>query len=219
MKKIERALVVEDVASAAAWLSGLLQEVFDCEIYVAASVREGQRKLSMYQPDLVLVDLGLPDGSGIDLLRFAAQQYPECLRVVTTIYADDEHLFAALRAGVQGYLLKDEPDAKVRRALRSIADGEPPLSALVAQRMLAAFGAPPVQAAVDGGPEEEEAALSPREREVLMLIAKGMRLPEVAEMLGISRNTAAGYIKSVYRKLGVSSRAEAALKAANLGLV
>lgn len=216
MKKIERALVVEDVASAAAWLSGLLQEVFGCEIYVAASVREGRRKLSMYPPDLVLVDLGLPDGSGIELLRFAAQQYPECLRVVTTIYADDEHLFAALRAGVQGYLLKDEPDAKVRRALKSIADGEPPLSSLVAQRMLAAFGAP-AQAAQNDGQEEE--ALSPREREVLMLIAKGMRLPEVAEMLGISRNTAAGYIKSVYRKLGVSSRAEAALKAANLGLV
>lgn len=215
MKKIERALVVEDVASAAAWLSGLLQEVFACEIYVAASVREGRRKLSMYQPDLVLVDLGLPDGSGIELLRFAAQQFPECLRVVTTIYADDEHLFAALRAGVQGYLLKDEPDAKVRRALKSIADGEPPLSSLVAQRMLAAFGAP-AQAQNDG---HEDEALSPREREVLMLIAKGMRLPEVAEMLGISRNTAAGYIKSVYRKLGVSSRAEAALKAANLGLV
>lgn len=215
MKKIERALVVEDVASAAAWLSGLLQEVFACEIYVAASVREGRRKMSMYQPDLVLVDLGLPDGSGIELLRFAAQQFPECLRVVTTIYADDEHLFAALRAGVQGYLLKDEPDAKVRRALKSIADGEPPLSSLVAQRMLAAFGAP-AQAQNDG---QEEEALSPREREVLMLIAKGMRLPEVAEMLGISRNTAAGYIKSVYRKLGVSSRAEAALKAANLGLV
>jgi len=214
MKPIERALVVEDVTSAAAWLSGLLQDVFGCEIYVAASVREGRRKLSMYQPDLVLVDLGLPDGSGIELLRFAAQQFPECLRVVTTIYADDEHLFAALRAGVQGYLLKDEPDAKVRRALLSIADGEPPLSSLVAQRMLAAFGAPAPQ----GGTEEDE-ALSPREREVLMLIAKGMRLPEVAEMLGISRNTAAGYIKSVYRKLGVSSRAEAALKAANLGLV
>jgi DNA-binding NarL/FixJ family response regulator len=216
MKPIERALVVEDVTSAAAWLSGLLQDVFGCEIYVAASVREGRRKLSMYQPDLVLVDLGLPDGSGIELLRFAAQQFPECLRVVTTIYADDEHLFAALRAGVQGYLLKDEPDAKVRRALLSIADGEPPLSSLVAQRMLAAFGTP--APAAQGGNEEDE-ALSPREREVLMLIAKGMRLPEVAEMLGISRNTAAGYIKSVYRKLGVSSRAEAALKAANLGLV
>lgn len=215
MKKIERALVVEDVASAAAWLSGLLQEVFACDIYVAASVREGRRKLSMYQPDLVLVDLGLPDGSGIELLRFAAQQFPECLRVVTTIYADDEHLFAALRAGVQGYLLKDEPDAKVRRALKSIADGEPPLSSLVAQRMLAAFGVP----AHPQSEGQEEEALSPREREVLMLIAKGMRLPEVADMLCISRNTAAGYIKSVYRKLGVSSRAEAALKAANLGLV
>ncbi|HEY1077650.1 MAG TPA: response regulator, partial [Fontimonas sp.] len=68
MKKIERALVVEDVASAAAWLTGLLQDVFACEIYVAASVREGRRKMTMYQPDLVLVDLGLPDGSGIELL-------------------------------------------------------------------------------------------------------------------------------------------------------
>lgn len=213
MKKIERALVVEDVASAAAWLSGLLQDVFACEIYVAASVREGRRKMTMYQPDLVLVDLGLPDGSGIELLRYIAQHYPDCLRVVTTIYADDDHLFAALRAGVQGYLLKDEPAAKVRRALKSIADGEPPLSSLVAQRMLSAFGAPMHSA------ESSEESLSPREREVLTLIAKGMRLPEVSESLSISRNTAAGYIKSVYRKLGVSSRAEAALRAADLGLI
>ncbi len=216
MKHIERALVVEDVASAAAWLSGLLQDVFACDIYVAASVQEGRKKMTMYRPDLVLVDLGLPDGSGIELLRHAALHQPECLRVVTTIYADDEHLFAALRAGVQGYLLKDEPDAKVRRALKSIADGEPPLSSLVAQRMLAAFG-PPEPAPGDVVPEE--GVLSPREREVLVLIAKGMRLPEVADMLGITRNTAASYIKSVYRKLGVSTRAEAALKAANLGLV
>lgn len=215
MKRIERALVVEDVASAAAWLSGLLQDVFACDIYVAASVQEGRRKLSMYGPDLVLVDLGLPDGSGVELLRYAAQNFPDCLRVVTTIYADDEHLFAALRAGVQGYLLKDEPDTKVRRALKSIADGEPPLSSLVAQRMLTAFG--PTESQQDA--MSEDGVLSPREREVLTLIAKGMRMPEVAEMLGITRNTTAGYIKSVYRKLGVSTRAEAALKAANLGLV
>src|SRR5690606_29899758 len=120
------------------------------------------------------------------------QHFPDCLRVVTTIYADDEHLFAALRAGVQGYLLKDEPDTKVRRALKSIADGEPPLSSLVAQRMLTAFG--PIEMQSDAA---EEGVLSPREREVLMLIAKGMRMPEVAEMLGITRNTTAGYIKSV----------------------
>ncbi|MEC9361884.1 MAG: response regulator [Sinimarinibacterium flocculans] len=215
MKRIERALVVEDVTSAAAWLSGLLQDVFACDIYVAASVQEGRRKMTMYGPDLVLVDLGLPDGSGVELLRYAAQNFPDCLRVVTTIYADDEHLFAALRAGVQGYLLKDEPDTKVRRALKSIADGEPPLSSLVAQRMLTAFG--PTEAQQDA--MSEEGVLSPREREVLTLIAKGMRMPEVADMLGITRNTTAGYIKSVYRKLGVSTRAEAALKAANLGLV
>lgn len=215
MKRIERALVVEDVASAAAWLSGLLRDVFACDIYVAASVQEGRKKLSMYGPDLVLVDLGLPDGSGVELLRYAAQNFPDCLRVVTTIYADDEHLFAALRAGVQGYLLKDEPDTKVRRALKSIADGEPPLSSLVAQRMLTAFG--PTVSQQEAA--TEEGVLSPREREVLTLIAKGMRMPEVADMLGITRNTTAGYIKSVYRKLGVSTRAEAALKAANLGLV
>jgi DNA-binding CsgD family transcriptional regulator len=86
----------------------------------------------------------------------------------------------------------------------------------VAQRMLTAFG--PTEASQQDA-VSEEGVLSPREREVLTLIAKGMRLPEVSDMLGITRNTAAGYIKSVYRKLGVSTRAEAALKAANLGLV
>jgi DNA-binding NarL/FixJ family response regulator len=164
-------------------------------------------------PQIALIDLGLPDGSGVDLIREITQSLPQCQCVVTTIYADDRHLFPALRAGATGYLLKDQPKERVVAALRGIASGEPPLSPVIAQRLLRVFGADQNDAASQDSP------LSNRERETLVLIAKGYKLPEVAEQLGVTRNTAAGFIKSIYRKLNISSRAEATLEAARMGLV
>ncbi|MGH9510447.1 MAG: LuxR C-terminal-related transcriptional regulator, partial [Terriglobales bacterium] len=154
-----------------------------------------------------------PDGSGVDLIRSILQVHPLCQCIVTTIYADDLHLFPALRAGAAGYLLKDQPKERVVAALRGIASGEPPLSPVIAQRLLRVFGQDQASSS------DQENPLSTRERETLVLIAKGFKLPEVAEQLGVTRNTAAGFIKSIYRKLNISSRAEATLEAARMGLV
>lgn len=168
-----------------------------------------------FRPQLAIVDLGLPDGSGLDLLRALPAVAPGCIAVVATIYADDGHLFPALRAGAAGYLLKDEPAERFEAALRGIVDGEPPLSPSIARRVLRTFAeAPPAVAGAD-----EDAHLTPRERETLMLIGKGYKLPEVATALGVTRASAATYIKTIYRKLAISSRAEAALVASRLGLV
>lgn len=209
----QKGFVLEDIPATLAWLSDLLQEVFPLmEVQTAPAIAPARRLLATYRPQLALVDLGLPDGSGVDIIRLLAKNAPDCQIIVTTLYADDQHLFPALRAGAHGYLLKDQPREKIKAGLEQMAAGEPPLSPVIAQRLLRVFSAQAPQ-------EGEEAKLSPRETEVLTLVAKGLRLPELVEKLGVTRNTAAGYIKSIYRKLNVSSRAEATLEAARMGLV
>lgn len=205
-------LIVEDLPSSQDWLVAVLAIAFpDATVRLAASLAAARECIAQAAPDLALVDLGLPDGSGVDLILALRERAPGCACVVTTIYADDHHLFPALRAGATGYLLKDAPQQRLATQLRGIVEGEPPLSPAIARRLLQVFEPPPASEAAEH--------LSPRERETLVLIAKGYRLNEVAESLGVTRNTAAGYIKSVYRKLAVSSRAEATLAALRLGLV
>lgn len=206
------ALIVEDLPASRGWLEELLREAFpDIAVRCSEDLASAREQLRQAVPDMALVDLGLPDGSGVELILALHQQHPACRCVVTTIYGDDAHLFPALRAGAAGYLLKDQTKDRLVTQLRGISAGEPPLSPVIARRLLQMFEPPPGEAS--------EERLSPREKETLVLIAKGYRLNEVATTLGVTRNTAAGYIKSVYRKLEVSSRAEAALAAARLGLV
>lgn len=206
------AVIVEDLDAVRDWLQSVLCECFPgIEIRCANDLASARRQL-VSAPDLALIDLGLPDGNGIDLIRNTRQRHPALQMVVTTIYDDDNHLFPALRAGACGYLLKDQPRELLVRQLRGIARGEPPLSPAIARRMLRVFEAETVA-------DDQLRSLSPRERETLVLIAKGYRLAEVATALGVTRNTAAGYVKNVYRKLEISCRAEAALTASRLGLV
>lgn len=210
---MQAAWIVEDHAAAAAALAGAVQAAFPgVALSLDAGVADALARLrGGYRPDLALVDLGLPDGNGTELLQALRSRHPACIAVVTTIYDDDRHLFPALRAGAQGYLLKDETPQRMIEALGGILRGEPPLSPSIARRLLNVFAAPAA-----GSGEQD---LSPRERETLTLIAKGYRLPEVAQSLGVTRSSAATYIKTVYRKLAISSRAEAALVANRLGLV
>lgn len=211
---LKQGIVVEDLAHASAWLAQALAAAFPgIVVRTAATLAAGRALVREAPPDVALIDLGLPDGSGVALIEALNREHPACHCVVTTIFADDVHLFPALRAGAQGYLLKDEPRERIVPALQGIIAGEPPLSPVIARRLLKLF-APAPAAATPG-----EARLSPRERETLTLIAKGYKLPDVAQQLGVTRNTAAGFIKSVYRKLNVSSRAEATLEAARRGLV
>lgn len=162
---------------------------------------------------VALIDLGLPDGSGIEVIRVLMHTVPTALAVVATIYDDDAHLFDAIAAGAGGYLLKDRDGAVMEEYLRRIHGGEPPLSPSMARRMLEHFRRPlpcPAAPAVD---------LTPRERDVLSLLGRGLRTAEVARLLSVSEHTVATHKKSLYSKLNISSRAEAALEARNLGLV
>jgi DNA-binding NarL/FixJ family response regulator len=161
--------------------------------------------------NLALLDINLPDGSGIDLARDITATSNDTYIVMTTIFDDDKHLFAALQAGAKGYLLKEQPRTQLIQHIQGILKGEPPLSPSIARRILTYFQDAPVQ--------KSDSCLSKREEEVLTLAAKGYKTKEISKMLEISLNTTAGYLKSIYKKLNISSRAEATLEATKLGLV
>ena len=168
--------------------------------------------------DLALVDIGLPDGNGVEIIRAIADSLPETMPVVITIFDNDRTLFDALAAGAKGYILKSATMASLIEQLRRIDAGEPPLSPQIAHRMMAHFRAMPRTPAK---PEEEEPAeaLTRREQEVLSLLGKGLTAADIATALGMARNTCATHIKAIYRKLRISSRAEAALEADRRGLL
>lgn len=206
---MQQVLIVEDIPEVRAALDAVVAEAFPgVTVAHADSVASARTALRAQPGGLVLLDLGLPDGSGIEIVREFAGGVPQI--VVTTIFDDDEHLFEALRAGANGYLLKDEQPAVLVELLRGITAGRPPLSASIARRILKFFQ--PV-------PPPSSTLLSPRETEVLTLIARGYTVRDVAEALDMSYNTAAGHLKSVYHKLSVNSRAEATMEAVRLGIV
>ncbi len=185
---------------------------------------------------LILCDLELPDGSGVELLAELAH-YP-ATKIVTTLYSDDEHLFPALQSGADGYLLKEDRFEVLVEEMQKIVRGEPPLSPAIARRLLTHFRAVPgggEGAAVDSGlvhgrdfaagvPEPAERPpeyqrLTPRESEVLTYLSKGFTIKEIANLMTIKWFTVNDHIKSIYKKLNVSSRAEAAVLASKQGLV
>jgi DNA-binding NarL/FixJ family response regulator len=217
------ALVVEDLPDTREWLCAVLRQTFpELEVEAFPTLGEARRWLDAAGPvrlasvKLALVDIGLPDGSGIDLIRELVDRCPSIVPIVATIFDDDEHLFDAIAAGAQGYLLKNQEQAVLAHYLRRIESGEPTLSPSIARRMFAYFRDRPgskIKA------PEPEAALTPREMEVLALLGVGSRVPEVAYRLGLTEHTVATYVKTIYRKLKISSRAEAALEASRRGLI
>jgi len=205
-------LLVEDVPEAADWLAQALLATFPgIAITRAVNLAEARQCLAKGpEPELALIDLGLPDGNGADFIAEVNFKSPKTLCVVASIFDDDQHIFPALRAGAQGYLLKDQDQGAIIELLQGIIAGRPPLSPAVARKLLSHFRV---------APEVATPVLTERESEVLRLIAKGLTTVEVARLLGISANTVPSYVKEIYRKLNVSSRAEAALTARNMGLV
>jgi DNA-binding NarL/FixJ family response regulator len=221
-------LVVEDIADTRAWLCGILDRTFPgIEIAQAPTRRAAfdwirSRSQSLGGADdgaghhVALIDLGLPDGSGVEIIRELATRLPAVLPVVTTIYDDDAHLFDAIAAGAKGYLLKDQEADTLMRYLHRIDLGEPPLSPSIARRILDHFTR---RAATSTVCEDTGETLTAREVDVLRLLGRGMRIGEAARVLGLTHHTVAGYVKVVYRKLNITSRAEAAVEAVRRGLV
>jgi DNA-binding NarL/FixJ family response regulator len=211
-------LLLEDLPEIRAWLRDLVLRVFpSAQISEAARVHDAIQLVQAVKFDLALIDLGLPDGSGVDVVTRLRDLQPEAQSVVVTIHDDDEHLFPALQAGAYGYILKEQARELITEQLHRISQGEPPLSPSIARRVIAHFTAKSTPHAAPSN-SLPAVSLTERETEVLLRVAKGFTLPEIGVQLGLSRHTIADYVKQIYRKLNVSSRAEAALEAQRLGL-
>ncbi|MBV8604113.1 MAG: response regulator transcription factor [Pelomonas sp.] len=209
-------LLLEDIPEIRAWLKVLIKQVFaNAQITECSRVADAIAQVGSQRFTLALLDLGLPDGSGVDVVSALREKQPEVQSVIVTIHDDDEHIFPALQAGAFGYLLKEQSRELLVEQLQRISQGEPPLSPSIARKVIAYFTSQqrPNQAAL-----LHEVSLTDRETEVLLRVAKGFTLPEIGVQLGLSRHTIADYVKQIYRKLNVSSRAEAALEAQRLGL-
>ena len=203
----ERILLVDDHPLTRSALAGLLQQHGFDVIGEAADGESAIARAAELQPDLVLLDLSMPGLDGLSALPRLRQAAPECEVVVLTASGEESNLLAAIRGGAAGYLLKSEPPARIVEFLRGAANGEAALSGAVARRLLE-------QVRDNGGrstgvPDEIAAVLSARELEVLLLLDEHLATEEIAQRLYISEHTVRSHVKSLLRKLGVSSRREA----------
>lgn len=171
--------------------------------------------------DVLLTDLGLPDGSGLDAIRHAMARNPACEVLVISMFGDEENVLASIEAGALGYIHKDSTPGDIAQTILEMKDGGSPISPMIARRVLAKYRVsreepPPAQPApaATGG-----RALSPREQEVLELIARGFSYTDIARLKAVSVHTVQSHIKSLYGKLAVSSKSEAVYEATQMGLL
>ena len=212
---MQNVLLLEDHPETRQWLVEILHSAFiSVQVHEAASIAQAINLLTEGSYELALVDLNLPDGTGVEFIRALKKQSPATYTVVATIFDDDEHLFPALEAGAEGYLLKDLSSENFIESLKGIIKGEPPISPSIARKLIGHFNKP-----VNHILKENQSELSNRETEILRHIASGLNRAEAANLLNISQNTVASHLKKIYQKLNVSSRAEATLEALRLGLV
>lgn len=196
----------------------------DPQLRLLAAVSTGKAGLAMLDaqpPDVMLVDLGLPDLDGIELIRHAARHQPACDVLVVTMFGDDQHVMGSIEAGATGYLLKDAQGGRIAAAIHEVRAGGSPISPSIARRVLARFRiapTPSLQPAPERTPAEAS-VLSERETEILRLVAKGFSFDTVGEVLAISPHTVVTHVKKIYRKLAVHSRGEAVYEAGQMGLL
>lgn len=215
---LARALIVEDDVPCQRRLCGVLEAVVGAAqiATVAGNLVEARAAADTGTFDIALVDIGLPDGNGVDLIAWLRVWHPQVACLVITAWGDGDTVLAALHAGAIGYLLKDRDDAELSRALQNIQRGGAPIDPFVARRILAVLPGtvPAPKVAMD-----ERDALSERERGILDLVAHGHNNRQIAERVGLSRFTIEDYTKRIYRKLAVGSRAAAVFEAQARGLL
>lgn len=212
-------LVVEDQRDSLIFLRAAIQSAFPgIKLIETQNLRETEEWLNAREKDATksplafcLVDITLPDGSGTEVIRRVAMTEPKASTVVVTGHDDDASLFEALGAGATGYILKREDPATFVDILKRLQRGEPPLSPAIAKRVLTHFHRPEAPM--------HKVVLTPRERETLTLLARGLTVAEAAAHMKLSALTVAGYVKIIYQKLHVTNRVEATREAIRRGLV
>lgn len=192
----------------------LLESMPDIELIGEA--KSGQEAVEMateHQPDLVLMDLQMPGGSGLSATRELSKASPSVHILIVTLFQDDESIFAALRAGARGYILKDAEEEEMMRAIRAAGEGEAIFSPAIATRLIDYFATNRTLV-----PQEVFPELTDREREILVLIARGESNAAIADKLFITVKTVRNHVSNIYNKLQVADRAQAAIRAREAGL-
>jgi DNA-binding NarL/FixJ family response regulator len=224
-----RVLIVEDEPEFMRRFSNAV--LGDAALSLVAAVNSGQAGLAMLDlqaPDVLLVDLGLPDIDGVRLIAHAAEHHPGCDVLVVTMFADDDHVVSAIAAGASGYLLKDASAERIAASIHELRAGGSPISPGIARRVLDRFRrqARPGGLAAVSATETPSAAARPeasplttRETELLRMVAKGFTFDTIGHLLEISPHTVVAHVKKIYRKLAVHSRSEAVYEASQLGLL
>lgn len=213
-----RVALVEDDVNFQNALMDAMRSAPDMKLLSVSGTRAlGLQALEDVEIDVLLVDLGLPDGSGIDVIRAAHVKQPHCNIMVSTTFGDETNVMQSLEAGATGYLLKDSTPEKMVFEIRSLYGGGSPISPLIARQILTRFR-PPKSAATQSA-DKVQAELSAREKEVLEFITKGFTADEIANLMSVSRHTVLTYVRRIYTKLEVNSKAEAIFEAHKQGLL
>ncbi|MCR6478023.1 response regulator transcription factor [Variovorax sp. ZS18.2.2] len=223
-------LVVEDDSRARAFFEASVQR--SPRLFWLGSAGTVQEALGWLArtttiPDVLLVDLGMPDGTGLDVIRDAVARFPGCEPLVVSVFGDEENVLASIEAGAVGYIHKDAAPEDIAQTIVEMKAGASPISPMIARRVLAKYrslqsasilglSAAAPEAAFD---ESERGLLSAREHEVLTLIARGFSYAEIARLKGLSVHTVQTHIKNLYGKLAVHSKSEAVFEATRLGLL
>lgn len=216
-----RVILVEDDVAFQQALRHTFSTAPDMLLVAVLSTRaQGLKILDDAPADVLLVDLGLPDGSGIDVIRTAHAKWPDCNIMVSTAFGDEMHVMQSLEAGAAGYLLKDSSTASIASEIRSLHQGGSPISPLIARQILTRFRQQDTsQPLAITSPNAPRARLSTREQQVLEYITKGFNSDEIAGLMGVSRHTVLTFVRRIYKKLEVSSKTEAIYEARHQGLL
>lgn len=192
----------------------------DDVLLFANTVKEAYAVLQQQSIALALVDLGLPDGSGISIIEKIREQDAQALILVVSAWSTQDSLFSAIQAGATGYVLKERDDVEVALAIRSILRGGAPIDPFVAREILKQISIPAISLTVEQNRSAtDQETLTHREQEILSLVAQGLSNREIAEQLCVSRYTVESHIKHIYRKLSVSKRTKAVSTARHLGIL
>lgn len=209
------AIIIEDDPKTLERLYAAISSTDDIKVVgTATTAKDGAALIKMGGYDVLLCDLGLPDGNGLDLIKQAAELFPDVDIIVITIFAEQSKVLASIKAGARGYLLKDERIESCAESIRETHAGGSSISPLIARQLLK-------QLRPSNSPINDPLAepLSRRETDVLNLLARGFTYYEIAGFLNISEHTIGTYVKRIYRKLEVNSRSEAVFEASSRGII
>lgn len=213
MKTI-RMILADDHTLFREGLSALFQSISDIE--VVGEAQTGSQvidKAAELQPDVILMDIQMPDVNGIEATRRIVKANPQIGVIVVTMFEDDDSVFAAMRAGARGYILKGADQDEMLRAIRAVANGEALFGPAIADRLMGFFSSPPASAPAQTFPE-----LTEREHEVLELIAQGLNNRQIARQLFIAEKTVRNHVSNIFNKLQVADRAQAIIRARDAGM-